>query len=124
MEPPVIHVVYQPPARRGNGPGRLAQDIQFAHFRLEWKNENFILVVAEWREGYNTRSYTAVLRRGGADAELVINSLMIAAATYSLEPREEILVFNDGYVLAFCGLSIINGMLSPQCLEQRSRFMG
>lgn len=97
LEPPVAHVVYRAPARRGDGPGRLAQDIQFATFRLEWRNEVFTLIVAEWREVYSTRTYTAVLRRGGAEVEPLINTLIIAASAYHQELREEILIFNDGW---------------------------
>lgn len=98
VEPPVAHVVYRAPVRRGDGPGRLAQDIQFANFRLEWRNEVFTLVVAEWREVYGTRTFTAVLRRGGAEVEVLINTLIIAASAYAQELREEILIYNEGYV--------------------------
>lgn len=94
-----MDVVYQPPARRSGGPGGLAQDIKFAHFRLEWRNELFILLVAEWREDYATRTYTAILRRGGSESESIINSLIIAASSYTQELREEILVLNEGYAL-------------------------
>jgi hypothetical protein len=61
---------------------------------LEWRNVNFIVVIAEWAEGFNEYREHFILCKGTSDT--VINALVIAASAYNLELREEILVFDQG----------------------------
>lgn len=95
-EPPLSHIVYKPPPRRIDGPGHVTSRIQFAEVRLEWRNETFIVVVAEWVEGFNELREHFILRKG--TSVTAINALVIAVSGYNLELREEIFVFDQGCV--------------------------
>lgn len=97
FEPPVVSVGYSPPARRGEGPGTLSQDVRFAALKADWRGESFTVVTAEWREGYATLYHTSVLRRGGAEAEQIIKTFLTAVWAFANELHDEILVFNEGY---------------------------
>ncbi|KAF8338940.1 P-loop containing nucleoside triphosphate hydrolase protein [Cantharellus anzutake] len=92
---PLSHVIYEPPPRRGAGPGQLVQDIQFGTYRLDWKSEIFLVVIAEWlNNGFQPTRVHAVLRKGPDVSP--INALITAASAYATELREEIFVFNQG----------------------------
>ena len=89
-------MVYIPAPRRADGPGHVTSKIQFAELNLEWRNDNFVVVVAEWVEGFNEYREHFILQKG--TSVTAINALVIAASGYNLELREEILVFDQGYV--------------------------
>jgi hypothetical protein len=95
-EPPLSHVVHRPAPRRVDGPGQIVSRIRFAELNLEWRNDTFIVVVAEWAEGFNEFREHFILRKG--TSVTAINSLIIAASAYNLELREEILIFDQGWV--------------------------
>ncbi len=95
VDGPLSRVTYQPPKRRGVGPGQLIQDIQFATYRLDWRNETFLTVIAEWQAGGSQQMRMHAILRKGLDVA-PIHALIIAASAHALELREEILVFNQG----------------------------
>lgn len=88
-------IIY-PPARRTDKTGRIGETIKFAHVRLEWKDESFVMVHSQWREGFGMYFYTAILHPGGPDAEGLIKAFLLAVKAYERELKDEILVFNDG----------------------------
>ncbi|KAF9515232.1 hypothetical protein BS47DRAFT_1448999 [Hydnum rufescens UP504] len=93
-EPPLSHVVHRPAPRRVDGPGQVVSRIRFAELNLEWRNDAFIVVVAEWAEGFSEFREHFILRKG--ISVTAINALIIAASAYNLDLREEILVFDQG----------------------------
>jgi hypothetical protein len=100
-----VSVGYQPPGRRGEGPGMLVQDIKFAHLRVEWRNESFIAIVAEWREQWANLRQTSLLRRGGSEAEQIIKALLTAVWAHSNELHDEVWLFNEGCAKLRCMFS-------------------
>ncbi|KAI0444994.1 P-loop containing nucleoside triphosphate hydrolase protein [Xylaria telfairii] len=94
---PVSWTVYVAPARRIDGdPGFLAQKLNFGKFAYRWRGREFLLYVADGRDG--TEAYTAranqyllSAERGHADG------LLLAAGSWANELHEEVWVFDQGY---------------------------
>ncbi|KAG8882632.1 hypothetical protein FRB97_007978 [Tulasnella sp. 331] len=86
------HFFFAFPARRGQ-PGGLIQNIQFGAFTVKWGSETFLMYTAQFSEGFGTiQQYWFV-----HNEESTINKLLLAAAEYSYELYEQILLFVHGY---------------------------
>lgn len=94
---PVAWTVYIAPARRIDGdPGFLAEKLNFGKFAYRWRGREFLLYVADGRDGteaYSARTNQYILstERGHADG------LLLAAGSWANELHEEVWVFDQGY---------------------------
>lgn len=88
---------YVPPPRRiDNSPGFLIKDIIFAKYMLKWQNKDFILYIADGRDGdqsYPQLKNNYIL----APSTHFTESLLLAAGKWSDLLSDEIWVFDGGW---------------------------
>ncbi|KAI1202479.1 P-loop containing nucleoside triphosphate hydrolase protein [Nemania serpens] len=94
---PMVQSHYVPPPRRIDGElGALAEKLNFGKFEYGWRGHDFILYIADGRDG--TEAYTAsahhyLLSADRAPAE----ALLLAAGSWANELHGEVWVFDQGY---------------------------
>lgn len=94
---PLSWTVYAPPARRLDGNlGALGEKLNFGKFIYKWRDEEFILYMADIRDGTQAypmqmNHYILTSNRARADA------LVLEAGRWSMELHGEIFVFDQGY---------------------------
>ncbi|CCC05160.1 hypothetical protein SMACR_07897 [Sordaria macrospora] len=88
---------YVPPARRiDNSPGFLVKDIIFAKYMLKWQNKEFILYIADGRDG--AAAYPQLKNNYILSPSLHLSeSLLLAAGKWSDSLLDEIWVFDGGW---------------------------
>jgi transitional endoplasmic reticulum ATPase len=88
---------YLPPARRlDSSPGVMAERVMFGKYMYKWKDQEFILYVAEGRDGmasYPTPTNHYVL----SNAEHKVDELVKAATKWGAELHNEVWVFDAGF---------------------------
>ncbi|KAG8706052.1 hypothetical protein FRC08_001300 [Ceratobasidium sp. 394] len=88
------HVAFSPPPRR-NLPGQITRSIRFGGFNVEWKEEKFIVYIANWSVGYGDVTQHFILKEG---KDKQASLALIMASGYSRDAiGDSILVFNDGW---------------------------
>ncbi|KAI1261933.1 P-loop containing nucleoside triphosphate hydrolase protein [Xylariaceae sp. FL1019] len=94
---PVTWTVYTPPRSRIDGSsGALGEKVNFGKFAYKWQNHDFILYLADGRDGnypfgVTNNHYLLATERHHADA------LLLAAGSWGNELHEEVWVFDQGY---------------------------
>jgi len=89
-------LVYKPPVRRLNGEeGGLAEMVQFGKFLLDWNNKEYVLYVADGRDG--SASYPAVVNQYILSSSVqATERLLLEAGRWTNSLHEEIWVFDAG----------------------------
>lgn len=89
--------VFVPPATRLHGDeGALAEQIKFGKFLLDWEGKEYVLFVADGREG--SSPYPAVTHQYILSASVdSTNRLLLAAGKWTSELHGEVWVFDGGY---------------------------
>lgn len=93
---PVAHSLYVPPPRRLDGElGALAEKLSFGKFEYGWGGHDFVLYVADGRDG--TQAYTATVTHYLLSAERApAEALLLAAGSWANELHGEVWVFDQG----------------------------
>jgi transitional endoplasmic reticulum ATPase len=88
---------YAPPARRlDSGPGVMTERVMFGKYMYKWKDQEFIMYVAEGRDGvasYPVPTNHYIL----SNAEHKVDELIKAATKWGTELHNEVWVFDSGY---------------------------
>ncbi|WPG97659.1 Hypothetical protein R9X50_00043900 [Acrodontium crateriforme] len=89
--------LFAPPTRRLDGQrGALAEDIKFGKFLLEWEGKEFVVVIADGRDGQG--AYPDIRNQYILSGSIEqINRLVFAAGLFQSDLHEEIWVFDQGY---------------------------
>lgn len=93
----LVWTSYAPPSRRLDGLNdRLYTNIKFGKFILEWKNREYVLFIADGRDG--TSSYPTVVNQYilGSGSEAT-ERLLMEAGRWTNTLREAVWVFDQGY---------------------------
>lgn len=93
----LIWSVYRPAARRLDGESDgLAETVQFGKFLFEWRGKEYVLYIADGRDG--SSSYPAVVNQYILSSSAEATSrLLLEAGRWSNELHEEVWVFDQGY---------------------------
>ncbi|KAK4508175.1 hypothetical protein PRZ48_001913 [Zasmidium cellare] len=88
--------VYVPPASRLNGKGILADELKFGKYLIDWRNKEFVVYVAEARDGHN--SYPDLRQQYVLSSSVDgTTSLLLEAGQYGNLLHDEVWVFDRGY---------------------------
>jgi transitional endoplasmic reticulum ATPase len=97
LEAPLTHRIWLSPARRNDiSVGAIASQVLFGKFAYKWKHHEFIVYVAEGRDGmasYPIATFNYIL---GADAQ-AIDMLIAECSSWSVQLHNEIWVFDNGF---------------------------
>jgi transitional endoplasmic reticulum ATPase len=89
--------LYLPPARRlGSGDGAMAEDIIFGKFLYQWKGHEFIVYIADGRDGsmpYPTIANHYILSHDSHK----VDELVKEATKWGVQLHNEVWVFDQGY---------------------------
>ncbi|KAI1117027.1 ATPase [Nemania sp. NC0429] len=94
---PMVLSMYVPPPRRIDGElGALAEKLNFGKFEYSWRGHDFILYVADGRDG--TSPYPAFTNHYILSADRApVEALLLAAGSWANELHNEVWVFDQGY---------------------------
>jgi AAA+ superfamily predicted ATPase len=90
------HAVFVPFARRTGHAGVVAKDVFYGVFRLAWKDYEYTVYIVQWPQGYGYQKQHFILREGKDEGPT--RQLLFAAGAWATELREEILVFQQGWI--------------------------
>ncbi|KAI0389752.1 P-loop containing nucleoside triphosphate hydrolase protein [Xylariaceae sp. FL0594] len=94
---PATWTIYFPPPRRIDGdPGRLAEQVNFGKFEYKWQGHEFLLYLADGRDGTQpygvTRNHYIL-----SPSQKSVRDLLLAAGSWANELHGEVWVFDSGY---------------------------
>lgn len=87
---------YIPPASRLSGKGLVAENIKFGKYLLDWKNKEFVVVIADGRDGnypYGVTNNQYIL----SPSVEATNQLLLEVGEYGNLLHNEVWVFDQGY---------------------------
>ena len=87
---------YIPPASRLSGKGILADDLKFGKFLVDWRKKEFVLYIANGRDG--SSSYPEIVNQYVLSASVeATNTLLMEVGQYGNLLHNEVWVFDQGY---------------------------
>lgn len=88
--------IYIPPASRLSGKGILADDLKFGKYLIDWKGKEFVVYVAEARDG--TSPYPDLRQQYVLSSSVeATNTLLLEAGQYGNLLHDEVWVFDGGF---------------------------
>lgn len=87
---------YLPPASRLGGKGALADNIKLGKYLVDWKNKEFVVTIAEGRNGVNGYDEERNQYILSSSVEST-NSFLLEAGAYGNVLHNEVWVFDQGY---------------------------
>ncbi|KAM3415998.1 hypothetical protein BST61_g9486 [Cercospora zeina] len=90
--------IYVPPASRLNGKGYTGDAVKFGKYLVDWRNKEFIVYVADGRDGES--SYPTIVNQYILSASVeATNTLVLEAGNWGNTLHNEIWVFDGGFWL-------------------------
>lgn len=103
----IRHRIFEPATERekyeGGPPGKLTDDVLFAHYTYTWKEHQFLIYIAKWRLAYTYETKLTYILHSPDEGKSTLeqcditDGLILEAAAFLHRAHDEILVFDDSY---------------------------